>query len=213
MRTIRSGRTIRARSGESPRAIRSTALAAARTIRSRRAGELRRPRRAIEGDRAVLMRGTIAILRRPGSLAPQVLGKASPLLVARDLEAIPRILVLAAGTPIARTPIAGRGTCRPSPGERLGPLLILRLPQSPAREPLHHRIGMSHLQLAQRGQEFFFCVGAKCGGLPFEDDRPVVVPGGHGFADYGSFGIAACGSRRLSFSMSVVRFRLSSFAA
>jgi hypothetical protein len=72
---------------------------------------------------------------------------------------------------------------------------------------------MSHLQLPQRGQEFFLCVGAKCGGLSFEDDRPVVVPGGHGFADYGSFGIAACGSSRLSFSMSVVRFRLSSLAA
>jgi hypothetical protein len=159
------------------------------------------------------MRWTIAILLWRGSLAPQILGKASPLLVARNLEAIPRILVLAAGTPIARTPIAGRGTCRTSPGERLCPLLILRLPQSPAREPLHHRIGMSHLQLAQRGQEFFLCVGAKRGGLSFEDDRPVVVPGRHGFADYGSFGIAACGSSRLSFSMSVVRFRLSSLAA
>jgi hypothetical protein len=61
----------------------------------------------------------------PGSLAVQVLRKTPPLLVARDLEAIARILVLAAGTPIARTPNAGRGSCRTSPGERLRALLIL----------------------------------------------------------------------------------------
>jgi hypothetical protein len=72
---------------------------------------------------------------------------------------------------------------------------------------------MPDLQLPQRRHELFLRVRAKRGGLAFENDRPVVVPGRHGFADYGSFDGATCGSRRLSFSMSVVRFKWSSLAA
>ena len=149
------------------------------------------------------------------AIPPQILREPAPLLVAWDLESIARILVFAAGTPIMGTPILRRRS-RPSPRERVRTFLILRLPETSAGEPLHDRVGMADLQLPQRRQQLVLEVGAKGGRLAVEDDRPVVVPGRHVTADYGSFVIApcgGCGSRRFSFSMSVVRFKLSSLAA
>jgi hypothetical protein len=59
----------------------------------------------------------------------QVLSKPAPFLVARNLEAISRILVLAAGAPIPSPAIArGRTTfaCRgPPPGSRILPFDVL----------------------------------------------------------------------------------------
>lgn len=117
--------------------------------------------------------------------------------------------MLAAWTPIARAVFTRRAALR----ERVGALLVLRFPEASARKPFHHRVGVARLQLAQRGQQFFFGVGAEGGGFAFQNDRPVMVPGRHDASDYGSFADPPFGSRRLSFSMSVVRFRLSSFAA
>ncbi len=150
---------------------------------------------------------------RPIAFPSLVLRKTPPSLVARHLEAIARILVLATRPPVARTPIGWRRTGRSAFRHHIGAFLVLRGPHASAREPLQDRIRMPHLQLPQRRQQFFLGVRAKCGRFAFENDRPVVVPGWHGSADYGSFGSAAGGSRRFSFSISVVRLRLSSFAA
>jgi hypothetical protein len=87
--------------------------------------------------------------------------------------------VLAAGTPVARTPLTSGRTDRPALRQCVGSLLVLRRPQAAAREPLHHRIGMPDLQLPQRRHQLFLRVRAKRGGLAFENDRPVVVPGRH----------------------------------
>ena len=60
------------------------------------------------------------------AIAPQLRGEAPPLLVARDLEAIARILVLPAGPPVApRRSRAAR--CLPS-GNRVVAFLLLRCP-------------------------------------------------------------------------------------
>jgi hypothetical protein len=87
--------------------------------------------------------------------------------------------VLAAGTPVSRTPLTSGRPDRPALRQRVGSLLVLRRPQAAAREPLHHRIGMPDLELPQRRHQLFLRVRAKRGGLAFENDRPVVVPGRH----------------------------------
>ena len=71
---------------------------------------------------------------------------------------------------------------------------------------------MPRLQLPKRRHQLFLLGSAECGWLLVNDDRPVMVPGRH-IDDYGSFAGTAGGSRRFSFSMSVVRFRFSSLAA
>jgi hypothetical protein len=152
-------------------------------------------------------------------------GEAAPLLVARDVEPLPRIFVPPAGAPVRTAPFR-----RSRPAVRSRALLLPRVPQPSAREPFHHRIGMVRLQLLQRGQQFFLLVGAESGGLSFQDDRPVRVTGRHvrpripQFANMVTaltaivinqcgFGVSRPGSSRFNFSMSVVRFRLSSLAA
>jgi hypothetical protein len=116
---------------------------------------------------------------RSAALAAQVLGEAATLFIARYFEAIARVLVLAARTPVARPSLAAGRRCRSAPRGGFGALLILRLPQPSARKPLHHRVRMTRLQLPQRRQQFFLKMGAKGGRLSVEDDRPVVVPGRH----------------------------------
>jgi hypothetical protein len=152
-------------------------------------------------------RTLLAIVAWPVAIAPHLLSEPAPLFVARDLKTIARVDVRA-----ARAPVAGSGFpgCAPL-HVRLGTLLVLRFPKASPGEPLHHRVRMPRLQLPKRGRELFRRVRAKGGGLAFEDDRPVMVPGRHA-PDYGSFA-APFGSSRFSFSMSVVRFRFSSFAA
>jgi hypothetical protein len=184
-----------------------------RPVAARRAREWPRLERALGFHRPFRPIAFLAAVRWRRPFAPLILRKAPPSLVARHLEAIARILVLSTWPPLTRTPIGWRGTARSALRHHIGAFFVLRSPQASAREPLHHRIRMPHLQLPQRRQQFLLGVRAKCGRLAFENNRPVVVPGGHGSADYGSFDSAAGGSRRFSFSISVVRLRLSSFAA
>lgn len=118
--------------------------------------------------------------------------------------------MVAAWTPFACAPLAGRsGT---TSGERVGALLLLIFPEATASEPFQDGIGMPRLELTQGRYQLVAGVSAERRWLPFQNDRPVMVPRRHA-ADYGSFVGCVCGSRRLSFSISVVRFRFSSFAA
>ena len=197
-------RTIRPR-----RPVESTGTIGTGTIRTWRSIEATRtirPRRPIEAAGTIRTRRPFGF-PRPG-VAPQLLGESTALFVPGDLETIARVGVLAAGPPVARARLPGCAAL----GDRVGALLLLRFPQTSARKPLHHGVGMARLQLTERGRELLLRVGAKCGGLSLEDDRPVMVPGRHA-PDYGSFADRPFGSSRFSFSINVVRFRLSSFAA
>jgi hypothetical protein len=129
----------------------------------------------------------LAVLLRRSGLAPEVLRKAPALLVARDLEAVAGIFVLAARTPVAGPSIPGWLNLRAAFRNRVSAFLVLRVPEAAACEPFHHRVRMTHLQLPQRRHQLFLRMRSECGGLSFEDDRPVMVPGGHGSDDYGSF--------------------------
>jgi len=146
-------------------------------------------------------------------IASKLLGEATPLLVARNVESLARILVFPARTPVARSAVARRRRLRAPSGDQRCALLLLRCPESSSGEPLQHGIGVACLQLTQRRDQLLLRVRAEGGGFSFEDDCPVVVPRRHGTNDYGSFDGPAGGSRRLSFSMSVVRFKFSNFAA
>jgi hypothetical protein len=109
--------------------------------------------------------------------SPQVFRAPPPLFVARARETVARILVFAAGPPVARPLLPRRGS---APVRRyFRALFVLRFPEASTREPLHHRVGVTRLQLPECRRELFLCMRAKCGGLAFEDDRPVVVPGRH----------------------------------
>jgi hypothetical protein len=123
--TIESRRTVGPRSpSESSGAIRSrTTAEAGRTIRTIwpiRPGRTVELRRALGGGAG---RRAVFLWRR--SIAPQVLRKTPPLLIARHLEPIARILVVAAGTPIARPSIPGRRTLGAPLREGVGTFLIL----------------------------------------------------------------------------------------
>jgi len=122
--TIESRRTVGLRpAGESSGAIRSrTAARSWRTIRTVRAGRMVELRRTVRGD------GRCCSVRWRRPIAPQVLRKTPPLLVAGDLEAIARILVLAARTPGARTSLTGGRAVRATLREGVGAFLVLRCP-------------------------------------------------------------------------------------
>jgi hypothetical protein len=111
---------------------------------------------------------------RTGAIAEQAIAKAPALFVPWNLEALARVLVRAAGTPVAASMFALRAERRARE-----PLLFLRVPQTSSREPAEHRIRMPHLQLLQRGQQLFFGVRAKRRRLPLENDRPVCVTWRH----------------------------------
>ena len=105
----------------------------------------------------------------------QSLAKAPAFLVARDFEFRARIFMRSARPPGRPTPLSRR----PLPHERRT-RFFFGLPQASAREPHQHGIGMSRLQLTQRGQELLLRVRAKGCRLALEDDRPVRVAWGHG---------------------------------
>ena len=134
----------------------------------------------------------------------------SALLIARHLETVVRVLVLASGPPLGRSFLGGAPSFQ---GSRHA-LFLRRVPQAAAREPLHDGVRMTDLQLAERRQQLLLRVGAKRSGFSLEDDGPVRMAWRHAGQEGGIFG--ACdrtGSRRFNFSMRVVRLRFRSFAA
>jgi hypothetical protein len=100
------------------------------TFGVRRTLGVRRSRLALERGgpvRAAARRSAVLCLG-PAPFASQVLGEAAALLIPRYFEAIARVLVLAAGTPVARPSLAAWRGCRFAPRGRFSPFLILRLP-------------------------------------------------------------------------------------
>jgi hypothetical protein len=118
------------------------------------------------------------LVRRPCSVASQLLGEPPAFLVARYFESIARIGVVAAWAPLAGAPVATRRRGA-APGERLGAFLVLGFPQASSRKPLHHGVRVTHLQLPERRHQLFLRVRAERRGFPFENDRPVMVPRRH----------------------------------
>ena len=101
-----------------------------RALRVRRTLGVRRSRLALERGgpvRAAARRSAVLCLG-PAPFASQVLGEAAALLIPRYFEAIARVLVLAAGTPVARPSLAAWRGCRFAPRGRFSAFLILRLP-------------------------------------------------------------------------------------
>jgi hypothetical protein len=98
-------------------------------------------------------------------LAAHPLGETPALLVARDVEPRAWILVVAAGPPVAPAAFAAM-LLRSS-------RFVWARPQTSAREPHHHRIGMLVLQLLEGRLELLAVLRAKGGRLSFDDDRPV----------------------------------------
>jgi hypothetical protein len=109
------------------------------------------------------------------AIAEQLLAKPASAFVARNVEALARIAVRTAWTPIASAVLPLGVACR---AREL--LLLLRLPETAAREPSQHGVGMARLQLLQRRQQLFLRVRAERGRLPFQNDRPVGMSWGHG---------------------------------
>jgi hypothetical protein len=112
-------------------------------------------------------------------IPPLSLGKAATLFVARDLEAIARVAVLAARAPVTSAMLSLALAAAAVLRRGRFALLILRVPQLAAREPLQHRIRVLRLQLPQRRQQLFLCVRPERGGLALEDDGPVSVTWRH----------------------------------
>src|SRR6185295_5995793 len=110
------------------------------------------------------------------ALAPRVAFR-PPFLIALLLliaELLPRILVLAAGPPVAAAHVAfcaGR-RARIAPARR-GALGVRRLPQLAACEPAQQHVLVRALQLRQRRQQFLVVTRAKCRRLAVDEDRPV----------------------------------------
>jgi hypothetical protein len=115
------------------------------------------------------------------AFAARAVREALSLLIARDLEAVARILVLSARAPLLPAPLARRRGALPLlPLRELGGLL--GRPQLAARKPHHLGVGMLRLQLLQRRQQLLFRRGAKRRGVAVGDDRPVHVTRRHGQA-------------------------------
>jgi hypothetical protein len=154
------------------------------------AGGLRFPVRLLRSPRpftglAFLLRRTAIRLGLPlwplrfrpaGSftlVAPHPFGESPPLLVARDLEARPRVAVLSPGTPVLAAPIGSAPPLR-------RPRFIRRGPQPPAREPHHDRVGMLALELLEGRNEVVAILRTESGWLALDDDCPVGETGRHG---------------------------------
>jgi hypothetical protein len=103
-------------------------------------------------------------------------GKALALYIARHLEFVTRIFVLAARPPVVAAPLSPAALTLLPQRERRR---LFGRPQLAAREPHHHGVGLFRLQLLQRRQQFFLCRGAKRGGLAADDDGPVGVARRH----------------------------------
>jgi hypothetical protein len=83
-------------------------------------------------------------------------------------ETIARILVRATGPPVRAALLAGEG--RTLFGRAF---CFRRLPQSAAREPLHHDILIGALQLRDGRQQFLLIAGAKRRWLAVDQNGPV----------------------------------------
>jgi len=79
----------------------------------------------------------------------------------------------------ARSPVAAPLFERRLRGALRGLRLRGRFPQAPAREPLHHDIGILPLQLMERRQKLFALARAKGRGFLIDEDGPVRVARGH----------------------------------
>lgn len=122
-------------------------------------------------------------------------------------ETCARILVLASGSPV---PTSTLGVARTRYARRAR--LFRRVPEAPAREPLQDDVLAGAAQLVQRGQQVVRLLRAKCRRCVVDENRPVGIARRHASCYPGR---VTHGSRssRLSFSTSVVRFRLSRRAA
>ena len=202
----RSERTFLARTKRLVLARRTIFARARRTIFAR----TKRPIAA--GSERALARWTPGTFgRRPfvplavAVVATHAFGEAPALHVARYFESVARVLVSAARPP------SGTASFRPVAAtlcaQRLGGGLR-RFPQLSSRKPLHDRVRLPRLHLLQRRQQLIARRRAKRRRLAADDDRPVGIARGHD-QEFDCVG----GSRRFSFSMSVVRLRLSRRAA
>ncbi|HET7219760.1 MAG TPA: hypothetical protein VFJ02_17005 [Vicinamibacterales bacterium] len=109
------------------------------------------------------------------AIAEQLFAKPASAFVARNVEALTRIAVRAARTPVAAALLT---LCL---ARRARPLFVfLRVPQPPAREPSQHGVGVARLQLLQRRQQLFLRMRAESRRLSFQDDRPVGMSWRHG---------------------------------
>jgi hypothetical protein len=102
------------------------------------------------------------------ALPSRQLLEARPLLIARLVVLRARILVVAAGPPVARPPLGRRA-----------PILqrfFARLEHLAALEPDDGGVGLLALQLLERRQQVFPVAPAKRGRLPARDDGPVSGP-------------------------------------
>jgi hypothetical protein len=153
-------------------------------------------------DRAVRPRLVAAgvAASRLAPLREQTFSEAPPLLVARNLEARPRIGVRPSRPPRRTAVLALLG-----PRHLRQTLFFFRMPQAAPRPPPQRGIGVACLQLLQRRQQLRLGRGPEGGRRPAEDDRPVAMAWRHQWCSRGS--------SRLSFSISVVRFSFSSLAA
>jgi hypothetical protein len=104
--------------------------------------------------------------------ATQLCREAPPLLVARNVEARPRITMLASRPPVGLAALGAAAAFRS--------LRLFRArPQTAAREPHHHRVGVLVVELRERRLELFAQLRAKRRRFPFDDDRPVCEAWGH----------------------------------
>ena len=153
-------------------------LLAPRSIATRRADWLVAPRlRRVARLVAIALR--CGILLRPRALGTILL-----------LEPIARILVRAAGAPVAAAPLRRRRPIASRLARRRRRMLLdlkivaLRLarrPQLPSREPLHGDVGVLALQLHEGRLQLLALARAEGGRLVVDQNRPVRVAGRHPF--------------------------------
>jgi hypothetical protein len=148
-----------------------------RPLARARAGPARWPRLALPvGASLGLTRSIRPIALNPlDAIAAETIREATSLLVSGDLESLARIPVRAAGAPggAAAFTLSRAAT-------RLLLLMLRRLPETAARKPHQHGIGMTRLKLPERWRQLVARMCSKRGRLPFEDDRPVRVTRRHG---------------------------------
>jgi hypothetical protein len=122
------------------------------------------------------------------------------------IELRTRVAMIAAGPPVA----AAFFLCVTRVAVR--PLRLLRVvPQTAACEPFHHDVGVGAFQLSERRLQLLALRRTEGGRLVVDEDCPVRKTRRHGVIVL--LRKDGYGCSRLSFSTSVVRFRLSSFAA
>ena len=185
-------------------------LVAPWTVATWRARGLVAPRRVPRPEalrRIRLLPGTIASCRTHGLVAPlgsrlrrvprlvaialrcRILFRPCALGTILFLESIARILVRAAGTPVAPPPLRGRRRTIAPRLTRRGRRMFLRLeivalrfarrPQLSPREPLHGDVGVLPLQLHEGRLQLLALARAEGGRLVVDQNRPVRIAGRH----------------------------------